>query len=171
MEEHSTSAAAPSSSVRARLILPVAGAGLLIGCGLLLLRGGHETHTVSQVARSIHEIALTANAPDAPPEAGLVGPWRVSAERLDPLSGKLIDFNIKSGVMMISARTAQVVIDPDADTFSFDMRDVVFVRVPRLREEGREAAIHHLDRYTLGPAPYNVDIVPDGAAAFADASD
>ena len=85
------------------MMLPVAGAGVIIACGMLLLRGGHETHTVSQVTRSIHEIALTANAPDAPLGAGLLGPWRISAERLDPISGQLIDFNLKSGVIMISS--------------------------------------------------------------------
>lgn len=151
---------------RARLVLPVAGAGLTIACVGLLLRGAPERHTTSQVARMIQETALASNEPDAPRDAGILGPWHIAAERIDPVSGHLMNFQLKSGQMMVAARSARIAIDPENDTFSFEMWDVVYTRVPERNAADQNAFAHALDHYVLGPAPYKFDIVADGAAAF-----
>jgi hypothetical protein len=154
-------------AARARLVLPVAGAGLIIACAGLLLRGTPERHTVSQVARMIQETALASSEPDAPPEAGILGPWLITAERIDPVNGHLLNFRLQSGQMMIAAMSARIAIDPENDTFSFEMWNVVYTRVPEPREENQKAFTHALEHYVLGPAPYKFDIVADGAGALA----
>ena len=151
---------------RARLVLPVAAAGVVVACVCLLLRGPPEKHTVSQVARMIRETALASNEPDAPLEAGILGPWLITAERVDPVNGHLLSFRLKSGQMLIAATSARIDIDPEADTFSFEMWDVVYTRVPDPKEENQDAYTYTLEHYVLGPAPYRFDIVADGAAGF-----
>ena len=41
------------------------------------------------------------------------------------------------------------------------MWDVVFTRVPAPGEDERDAFVHRMDHYVLGPAPYGKNIVPD----------
>jgi hypothetical protein len=155
------------ASARGRLVLPVAGAGLLIACGFVLLRGGPEQHTVSEVKRTIRDIALAASAPDAPPGAGEIGPWLIAADAHDPLTGVFTNFHLESGRMVLTARTADLIVDAATDSFTFELHDVVYMRIPDegKPEEGVESFMHHLDHYRLGPAPYGADIVLDSAAA------
>ncbi len=150
---------------RAHLLLPLAGAGFIIaGTAALLLTPG-KTYPVSYVIRTIREIALSAGRPGAPPDAGMLGPWRIRATGVDPVSGRFDDFHVHCGPMLIAAKSANVTVDPSADTFSIEMWDVVFLRVPDDPEAAR-AGVHRLDYHVLGPAPYGADIVADGTSAY-----
>jgi len=152
-----------------RLLVPVAGAGLLAALAGVLLRGNAEAHSVSEVVRMVREIALAGNAADAPPGAGMIGPWKIAATGIDPVSGRLLDFRLKSGRLILATREAQVHVDPDTDTFSIEMWDVVYTRLPETDSADDDAVVHSLDHYILGPAPYGIDIVPDARGTHDDA--
>jgi hypothetical protein len=130
------------------------------------MRAQRSAHTVSHVVRSISESALAAGRADSPLEAGLLGPWRIAAEEIDPVDGTLQNFRVQGGNMMITARSARIIVDADRDAFSFELDDLVFVRVPTPAEPERTARIHRLEHYVLGPAPYGMEIVPDGSSAY-----
>jgi hypothetical protein len=141
---------------RARLVMPMAGLGLLCASVAMLLHNRTPSgETVSQVARRIQQIALTSGG-------GELGPWLVSAEHVDPLSGTLLRLRIESGPMIIAAERATLVVNADDNTFSFELSEVVFTRVPD--DEDGEAGVHTLDTHMLGPAPWGMDIVPDAEA-------
>ncbi|MHC4413937.1 MAG: hypothetical protein ACYS0G_01500 [Planctomycetota bacterium] len=143
--------------VPARLIVRVAAAGLVAVAIVLLVSGSHETHSVSQVTREIHKIAL------AEPQGGLIGPWWVSAAEYDPLTDKLRSFKMECGPVHLAARTARVVVDPHKDSFKFQMWDVVLARVDESEAEGNEHDLIDLPHFVLGPIPYGIDIVSDEA--------
>lgn len=152
-------------SSRAHLLLPLAGAGLILAVVAAFMLRRSETYPVSYVIRTIREIALSADQPGAPSEAGLLGPWRISAVSVDPVSGHFLDFKVQCGQMYIAAKTAHITVDPQADTFSIEMWDVVFLRVPD-GEEAPPAGLNTLAYHVLGPAPYGADIVADGTTAY-----
>lgn len=152
-------------SSRSRFIVPVAAAGLIVACVGVLLHSTHRAHTVSHVTRTIRDIALAGNAVDAPLGAGTVGPWKIAAEDVDLLTGEFINFRLDSGPMLVTARRAALLVDPDADTFSFEMWDVVFTRTPDGRKPDGDSYVHRLDYHLVGPAPYGADIVRDAPAA------
>ena len=144
--------------------MPVAAAGLLIACAGVLLRSTQETHTVSQVEGIIRDIALAGRMPDAPRNAGMLGIWRINAETFDPRTRCLRNFRMRSGHMVVAARTAVIVVDPVSDSFSFELKDVVYTRVSD--EDKTASHIHEFEAYVLGPIAYEHDIVPDGAGSF-----
>ena len=136
---------------RLKLLLPViAVVGIIV-----LVSGSHETLTTSEVISRIHEIAL------AKPQGGLIGPWWVSASSHDPVSGKLKMLRVEWGDVRIAAKTARVVIDPVADTFRFDMWDVVMANIDVGEDTKGGRPLIDVDHYEFGPIPYGVDIVPD----------
>jgi hypothetical protein len=146
---------------RARLILPFAAAGLFIACITVLLHGSRKSHTVSHVQRTVREIALAGGSPNAPRGAGVIGPWRISASDVDPLTGEFSDFHLEAGSILLGAGKAVLFVDAKADTFGFEMWNVVFSRVPEPGEDEQDAFVHRMDHYILGPAPYGRNIVPD----------
>lgn len=139
------------------LALRVAAAGLVVGGILLLVSGSRKERTVSQVIAEIHDIAL------ARPQGGLIGPWWVSAAGVEGIDRRLTDFKVESQTIHIAARTARVIVNPQQDSFKFDMRDVVFTTIPGPDQE--EASLQRLDHYVLGPLAYGKDIVPDKGLA------
>ncbi len=141
------------SGVRCRLkfLLPVVA---VVGI-IVLVSGSHETLTTSEAISRIHEIAL------AKPQGGLIGPWWVSASSHDPVSGKLKSLRVEWGDVRIAAKTARVVIDPIADTFRFDMWDVVMANIDTGEDIEGGRPLIDVDHYQFGPIPYGVDIVPD----------
>ena len=149
---------------RARFLLPIAGTGLIIACLAIWMQSVPESHTVSHVTRLIRDIALAAGAPNADREAGVIGPWRIAAESFDPTTGEFTFFHLESGPMVLTAATAQLNVDPVNDTFSFELREVVYTRLPDPRDTEQESFVHTLDHYTLGPAPYGMNIVADGGS-------
>ncbi len=146
-----------------RMILTLGVAAILIVSGFVLLRKEPETHTVSHVARLVREIALSTNAPDAPRGAGTLGPWKIAAQNVDPVDGDLINFQLTSRELMLGAERAKLIIDPETDTLTLELRQVVFARVPEEMKNDTEAFLHAREEYRLGPIPYGIDIVPDGS--------
>jgi hypothetical protein len=157
-------AAVRRGASRARLIVPFAAAGLFIACIAVLLHGSRQRHTVSHVHRTVREIALAGGAPDARPGAGAIGPWKISAADVDPITGQYIDFHLESGPIVLGAERAVLFVDAKADTFGFEMWNVVFTRVPQSGDEEPGAFVHRMDHYILGPAPYGMNIIPDGGS-------
>ncbi len=151
--EHERSRRWRLSGVRRRLqfLLPVVA---VVGI-IVLVSSSHETLTASEVISRIHEIAL------AKPQGGLIGPWWVSASSHDPVSGKLKALRVEWGDVRIAAKTARVVIDPVADTFRFEMWDVVMVYINAGEDAEGGPPLIDVDHYEFGPIPYGVDIVPD----------
>lgn len=151
--EHERSGRCRLSRVRRRLklLLPVVA---VVGI-IVLVSSSHETLTASEVISRIHEIAL------AKPQGGLIGPWWVSASSHDPVSGKLKMLRVEWGDVRIAAKTARVVIDPVADTFRFEMWDVVMANIDVGEETKAGRPLVAVDHYEFGPIPYGVDIVPD----------
>jgi hypothetical protein len=162
MEIEDHKATGKGGASRARLILPFAAAGLFMACIAVLLHGSRDSHTVSHVQRTVREIALAGGSPDAPPEAGVIGPWKISASDVDPFTGEFSDFHLEAGLIVLGAERAVLHVDARADTFGFEMWDVVFTRVPSPDEDEQDAFVHRMDHYILGPAPYGKNIVPDG---------
>lgn len=139
-----------------RLLLPLSFAGLIVVCIVMLRGRAPRSHTVSRVIRDVHQVALHQ------PDGGLIGSWWISAKDIDPLTGNLLLFNVEAGPLHFGAKTARVVVDPDANTFQFVMKNVVVVRAERgeSKRPGGDFLLD-MDTYTLGPIPYHVDIVAD----------
>ncbi len=145
----------PASDTPARHAarLPIRlGAAILIAVILfLLLSGSDERHSVSHVIREVHKIVL------AKPQGGSIGPWWVSAAGHDPMTGELEALKVDTGSVHIAAE----VVNPETDTFQFEMRNVVIARVTETDQADAEHALLDLDRYSFGPMRWSVDIVPD----------
>ncbi len=139
-----------------RFVLPLAIGVLVLACVILLKSGAPPSHTVSQVIRDVHAIALKS------PDGGLIGSWWISAADIDPLTGELLLFHVECGPLQFGAKAARVVVNHEANTFQFDMRGVVVARADRPEDDriGNDYMIQ-VDAYTLGPIPYQMDIVAD----------
>jgi hypothetical protein len=161
-----TNRARPVQPSRFRLIVPVAALGIIVACVLVLLRREAPTQTVSRAMREITAIALTRSERPGVDDGGLVGAWWVSASGADPVSGDLHNLVVRSGTMLVAADRARLVIDPFADTFSFEMWDVVFTRVEGADTNAEGYPLQNNDHVILGPVPYAIDIVPDGGRAM-----
>ncbi len=138
-----------------RPVLRVGVAALVVAFVILLVSGSPETRTVSEVIAEVHEIALHE------PQGGLIGRWWVSAAGIDPDTGRLRSFKIECGPIHIAAKSARVIVNHHADSFQFEMLDVVMARVPEPGEPDDDEVLRVLDRFVLGPLPYPMDIVPD----------
>ncbi|MHC4429036.1 MAG: hypothetical protein ACYS0D_10625 [Planctomycetota bacterium] len=127
---------------------------LTIAAVVTLIAGRSRTESTSEVVAQIHAVALTQ------PNGGLVGPWWVSASDLDPV-GRLLNFRVEVGSVQFAAQTARVTVDAEHDTFTFEMTGVVLFRwdEPLPGEDPRRPLVE-MERYTLGPIPYQKDIVP-----------
>ena len=139
-----------------RLLLPLSFAGLIVLCIVILRGGAPRSHTVSRVIRDVHQVALKQ------PDGGLIGSWWIAAKDIDPLTGELLSFSVECGPLHFGSQTARVVVDPDANTFEFYMRNVVVARADRgeSKRPGGDFLLD-VDSYTLGPIPYHIDIVAD----------
>lgn len=146
---------------RARFILPIAGTGLLIACVVVITLSLRPSYGESEILRSIHGIALSRSQKPGVPDGGPLGPWWISATRLDPISGTLHDFSITSDTMIIAAESARIEVDAFDDTFSIDMNMVVLTRLPGETPDEVEQQLVQYDHYRLGPASFDVDISPN----------
>jgi hypothetical protein len=145
--------------------------GIVVACLAVLLAARGETRTVSQVRSDIQQIALLRSTGPHRDDGGPVGPWWIAASTVDPDSGQLRNFRLSSGQMQVAARTARIVIDPEADTFSFELIDVAFTRVPEPDEEVADHYVLALDHHVLGPAPYGINIIGESDKATRRQSD
>ena len=112
----------------------------------------------------IHTIRKLATQPNG----GEIGPWWICAGDADPISGDLLNFNVESGSVRLGAARAKVVIDADADTFSFVMSDVVYTAAPPTyadENDGSEPVVEgsliETDQYVLGPVAWPANIIDD----------
>ena len=139
-----------------RFLLPVCGFVIIAICIVFITKGPSKQHTVSSVVRNIHKIALTK------PDGGLIGLWWISAADINPITGQLISFNLECGPIIFGAKTAKVVVNPDMNSFSFEMKDVVAVRAVRGKNnKSNDDFMLEMDSYTIGPISLTEDIVAD----------
>jgi hypothetical protein len=168
----------------ARVLLPLLGVGMLVAGIVFSMQRRERTWTESEVVQEMRRIALEGGRAENPMAGGL-GPLRIAARTIDAASGDFLDFRIESARMMVTARRAVLTVDPDRDTFAFDLHDVVFTRVPEIGGDGAGEAgtaagggtastltfggpteigsfVHTTERHLFGPADFGQDIVPDG---------
>lgn len=125
-------------------------------CIAFITKSPAKQHTVSSIVRDIHKIALTK------PDGGLIGLWWICADDINPITGQLISFNLECGPIMFGAKTAKVIVNPDMNSFSFEMLDVVAVRAVRgARSKANDDFMLEMDSFTIGPISLHEDIVPD----------
>jgi hypothetical protein len=151
---------------RAWLLVPFAVAGLAVALAAAWLVNANRPQPVTGVARDIKAIVLSRSATPGLEDGGAIGPWWVSAAGVDDRTNTFHVFRLRSGELRVAAKTARLVIDPEANTISFDLRDVVILRVPERPRDGgddAEQGLARLDTYLLGPAPYGRRIVHDSA--------
>lgn len=160
MDDHPFSAKRATRPSPARLILPVAGLGLLVAMIFAVTRSISPGYSEAEMLRSVHATALRRSSKPGVPDGGPLGPWWISAGEADPITGQFRDFSITTDTMIIAARIARVRIDPVADTFTIDMEHVVMTRFEQ-GPEAEEGTLVELESYTLGPAPFEVNIRPD----------
>ncbi len=139
-----------------RFLLPFCGVIIIAICIALITKGPSKQHTVSSVVRDIHKIALTK------PDGGLIGLLWISADDINPITGQLISFNLECGPIIFGAKTAKVIVNPDMNSFSFEMKDVVAVRAVRGKHsDANDDFMLEMDSYTVGPISLHEDIVTD----------
>lgn len=145
----------PSGAGPARLIAPFALAGLavaLIMATVAVIRPA--AHRESDVIRHIHEQALRE-------PYGWIGPWRITADSIDPATGEMVDFTLEAETLHLTAERAAVRIDADANTFSLELWEVHFVPVPEAEGQSMDGALTYREHHVLGPIEYNRRIAPD----------
>jgi hypothetical protein len=151
----------------ARFIAPMAGAGLVVACGIILFEQQQPPGvSASEVARQVAAVALAGGRPGADPMDGSFGPWLIAADRQDPSTGLLEPFRVEYDSTLLTAASAEIRVDAEADAFSLVLRDVVFVYAPGEDSESPErpgGSLHTVAVHELGPIPYGRDIVADGA--------
>lgn len=144
------------------LILPGMGAIAMIAIGLALLKLNQPTATVAQVKQELREIALRTSESGMLDNGGAVGPWWIAANDVNPFTDEFTELRVRSGDMLIAARSAILSVDPQRDTFAFELRDVVFTRILKDEQLPGGDALWHLEAHTLGPAPWGIDIIEGG---------
>lgn len=150
----------PQSRTAIRYLLPLGLAGLLIGLIGIWLKYEPKIDSVSGVTRQIYDIALSRGDEDGAPRGGAVGPWWISAEGTDDLSGDLTGFSLTSGDLHLGAERATVWVDPVHDAFSLQLHDVVVLAAPT-QDALDPSFLVDLKEYVLGPAPWERNIVAD----------
>lgn len=142
-----------------RLIVPFAVAGFLVAAALAVYFGSRPSpHRVSDIVDRVHSIVMTR-------PHGWLGPWRVRAERVDALTGDMIDFTLDTEELKLGAARARVVVDAEDQSISLELYDVIFAALPGEGEQSRNNPIRSVDIYMLGPIPYGHPIVDDQRAA------
>lgn len=149
----------------ARVLIPMLGLGL-VGAGAWFgMQKRSNAWTVSDVTREMQRVALEGGMPTGDPAIGNLGPIRIGASSIDSTTGEFTEFRIESERVIVVAERAVLRVDPDDDTFAFDLFDVTFTRIPaegERSEDGSDSFIHTVPRHVFGPTPFGRDIVPDG---------
>jgi hypothetical protein len=151
---------------RARLILPIGVAGVIVAIivGSLLQR--EEPHTVTEVAQQISEIVLRTSDRPGVDDGGPLGPLWIAAREIDMQTAKLTDVRVRAGQVRLAAREGQLIIDPKANTISFTLKNVVLVKVPERGEDADASqTMMDMDTFIIGPVPYKRRIIADGHPA------
>jgi hypothetical protein len=139
----------------------VLGSGLFLGCIIAVVSSADPRVTVNEVVEEIHGIALRRAERPGVEDGGLIGPWWVTASGVDPQTGRLLAFRIRSGDLRVAARSASLIVDADADTFTFELNDVVMTRFPDSGAANGSGGLLALEHHVLGPIAYGTEIEPD----------
>lgn len=152
-----------------RMLLPLLGLGLIAAGAWFGLQKRSNAWTVSEVTQQMQRVALEGGLPTGDPSIGTLGPIRIGASGIDATTGEFMDFRIESERVIVVAERAILRVDPDKDTFAFDLFEVTFTRIPPMDEtaalpdgEAPESFVHTVPRHLFGPTPFGRDIVPDG---------
>lgn len=149
----------PAGAGPARLIAPFALAGLavaLIMATVAVLRP--SPHRESDVIRHIQDQAMQD-------PYGWIGPWRITADSIDPATGEMVGFTLEAETLHLTADRAAVRVDTDANTFSLELSEVHFVPVPESDGQSMDGALTYRAHHVLGPIEYDRPIAPDVHAA------
>lgn len=158
--QFSSNQSSKTNSIR-RFFMPFGGVIIIAICISFIVRKPSNQHTVSSVVRDIHKIALTK------PDGGLIGLWWISADDINPITGQLLSFNLECGPIIFGAKTAKVIVNPDMNSFSFEMQDVVAVRAVRGKNnKANDDFMLEMDSYTVGPISLLEDIVSDSTVTL-----
>jgi hypothetical protein len=164
---------------RGRLVVPVVAAGLLAALLAVWLAQSRPSgpaasqHTVSGVAREIRRLALHRSSTPGLEDGGAIGTWWIFASSVDDMTNTFHDFRLRAGSggrsgagLQLAARTAILIIDSDANTVSFDLRDVVVLSLPGKDGGAADGGLVKLESFLLGPATYRRNIRPDPVPRF-----
>jgi hypothetical protein len=159
---------ASASSARSRmwLIVPIGLAGIIVASIVAWTARPLPAHTVSEVTREIRQIVLHRSERPGVEDGGPFGEWWIAAREADAFTGTFAEFRLRTDRMRVAAKTAKLHVDPQANTISFALADVVIVRLPasRAATEGDHFVVE-LESLMLGPIPYPRRITPDGHPA------
>jgi len=144
------------------MLLPMAGGGVVVACLMGLMSREAPSRTTDEVREEIQSILLTRTSHAGLDDGGSIGPWWMAAERLDQTAGEFINIRLNSADLRLGARSAKLRINAEDDTFSFELNDVVMIRVPADGSESTEG-FGNLKFYMLGPVEYGVDIIATDA--------
>lgn len=159
-------AAATVSNTRARLVVPMGIAGVLAAIIISSLFQTEEPHTVSEVVRQIREIALRTSDKPGVEDGGPLGLMWIAASDIDVLTGTMNQVRVRAGEVRLAARDGRVIADPEENTISFSLEDVVLFHLPRGSADAEpDHSVTELDSFVLGPIPYKRRIVADGHPA------
>lgn len=124
--------------------------GVLIVLSWMTLRAGtRKVQAAGDVRRDLAAVVT---------EGGYIGVFFMRGERYDLAEGEFHNFTAETDDLMLSAKRARVRIDAQNDAISFELFEVVVMRVPE-GDTGMDVTFQRLDRYELGPFPYKLDIV------------
>lgn len=143
------------------LLVPSILGGLIFALGMIWLLQPQQPATVTEVEREIRRILLHRSDRDGVEHGGGIGRWWVSATSADEITGEYRNFRMRSSSIHLAAKSAVLKVDPDRNAIRFELRDVVFTKVP---DDLRDALDHSLlerETYVLGPVPYHRTIVRD----------
>lgn len=142
--------------------------GIICACvgALLAARRSDDAVTVSQVRRQVIANTLQRGQTPTEPDGALLGPWRITAEDADPVTGRLHLLRLENDDMVLTARSAALTIDETRDTVSLHLHNLELATLKDATEDGVvDRFLNHLEAFTVGPIPWRMPIVADGDIA------
>lgn len=168
-----SASAARRGSIPLPTLIGVAGMVLLAVGVIMMFATRKPQETVGDVRAQIVSIVRAGSAERPGFGEGLLGPWRLRASSIDERAGTFTDLVIEQDDVVITAASATLVIDVEADTFAFDLEDVTYVRAdaPEAGAAIGDGVFERMASHRLGPAPWGRDIVLGGPTGTGDGAD
>lgn len=156
MPQTATRTAPDRSSNALRLLLPIFGGGVLLAIVLITANSMVPAAVqASEVRREVRRIAE---------QGGYLGPFKIQAEHVDPVTGDLVRFSARAETLLLGASRARIEVDAHENAIALVLSGVVVTRLPAPGQGDTEAQITSIDRFVLGPFPYQRRIVDDGTS-------
>jgi len=123
--------------------------------------------SVSEVRREVTNLVLAKSNKPGFDNGGLIGFLHIAAQSADPLTGELQNLRIDGDNLLIAAKRAAILIDPQKDTITFKLHAIEMVSTNDGGKSGADGDgsahfLNHLDQHLLGPIPWKTNIVVDG---------